>query len=111
MARGGWRWSALREQVFRRDSYRCAECGVQHVEFKGQLQADHIIPLAEGGAAFDINNLRTLCTSCHIGITSAYKLRKQQRNKDIAPDTMSIIEILEGSGEGSAHENRDWVVE
>ena len=27
--------------------------------------ADHIIPIKQGGAALDINNLQSLCGSCH----------------------------------------------
>jgi 5-methylcytosine-specific restriction endonuclease McrA len=29
------------------------------------LSADHVVPVAEGGAAFAIENLRTLCLRCH----------------------------------------------
>lgn len=37
----------------------CAVCGGE-----GE-QVDHIQPIVEGGAAYDQNNLQTLCASCH----------------------------------------------
>lgn len=34
--------------------------------WKASTVADHIIPLAAGGAAFDMENLQGLCAACHI---------------------------------------------
>jgi len=42
-----------------RDGYRCCECGAG-----GQVEAHHLIPLAEGGAD-TAENMITLCLSCH----------------------------------------------
>jgi 5-methylcytosine-specific restriction endonuclease McrA len=39
--------------------------------------ADHILPVAEGGGECDLDNLRTLCLLCHRQQT----LRLQQRLK------------------------------
>lgn len=53
------RW---REAVFKRDDYRCLDCG----EKGGSLHADHIYPFAYfPRLRFDINNGRTLCVECH----------------------------------------------
>jgi len=30
------------------------------------LEVDHIIPLHQGGAAVDLDNLQTLCRDCHL---------------------------------------------
>ena len=40
-------------------------------------QADHIIPVVEGGGTCDISNLRTLCTPCHEKETSKLMFRKK----------------------------------
>lgn len=51
-----------REAVFRRDDYRCLDCG----ERGGELHPDHIQPFAEyPRLRFDIYNGRTLCAYCH----------------------------------------------
>ena len=56
------RWRLLRLRVFERDGWRCVLCGKA-----GRLECDHIVPLQDGGAAFEMDNLRTLCRGCHIG--------------------------------------------
>ena len=51
-----------REAVFRRDDYRCLDCG----ERGGILHPDHIYSFAEyPRLRLDINNGRTLCIYCH----------------------------------------------
>lgn len=42
----------------------CAECLKRGVVTEGQL-VDHIIPIADGGAEMDIDNLQVLCAACH----------------------------------------------
>lgn len=56
------RWRLLRLRVFERDGWRCVKCGAA-----GRLECDHVKPLHEGGDAWDMDNLRTLCRACHIG--------------------------------------------
>jgi 5-methylcytosine-specific restriction endonuclease McrA len=81
----------LREKTLARDKGICAECGVDslaaYIALKrsrgvGRLRllahwglksinrktlwdADHIVPVAEGGGACDLSNIRTLCLICH----------------------------------------------
>ncbi len=82
----------LRAQVFARDRGVCAECrgdtvaiyaalkrargaaraaglrfyGMETVTSRRSLwDADHILPVAEGGGQCDLENLRTLCVACH----------------------------------------------
>jgi len=38
-------------------------------------QADHHVPVAEGGGACDLDNFRTLCDGCHRGATSDLRFR------------------------------------
>ena len=42
-------------------------------------QADHIIPVVEGGGQCDLDNLRTLCTACHKAETAALRVRMARR--------------------------------
>lgn len=92
----------LRERVFQRDRGICAECGIdclaewRHVKrLRGRARtkaiaawgmrgrktlwdADHIIPVVEGGGECDLSNMRTLCLKCHRARTAELgeRLRK-----------------------------------
>ena len=57
-AGGGTDTAAMRQQVWERDGGRCVRCGAT-----AELQYDHIIPLARGGAD-SAENLQLLCASC-----------------------------------------------
>ena len=92
----------LRDRVFARDWGVCALCGLDTVAFYRRFQmlparkraalrgsldmpalrdsfwdADHIVPVMEGGGECDLGNLRTLCLWCHQAETA--KLRKRRR--------------------------------
>ena len=54
------RWQLLRLRVFERDSWRCVRCGKV-----GRLEADHIVPLAKGGAPYALDNIQSLCSEDH----------------------------------------------
>lgn len=95
----------LREQVFLRDKGLCADCGVDAVAEARRLRfsrgarraellahwglkartrkslwdADHIVPVAEGGGECDLNNIRTLCLRCHRGATMRLRERLKSR--------------------------------
>jgi 5-methylcytosine-specific restriction endonuclease McrA len=94
----------LREQVFARDRGVCAMCGLdteamrkdkRKLDYKARLQfekdwgrrrylwdADHIVPVAEGGGECDLGNMRTLCLKCHLEVTAALRARlRLQRTK------------------------------
>jgi len=51
----------------------CKLCG------KGATEVDHIRPLAHGGAKYELDNLQSLCKSCHSRKTSAEKTGRQPR--------------------------------
>ncbi len=54
---------SLREEVLKRDGYKCVVCG--KTEQDGvRLEIDHIIPVSKGGQS-TISNLQTLCSSCN----------------------------------------------
>lgn len=69
---------SVRRRVFRRDNFRCDECGLkgrEHHWASGArtyptdvtgvwLSIDHRVPKSLGGS-HDESNLRTLCTTCN----------------------------------------------
>lgn len=92
----------LRDQVFARDRGLCAVCGIDTVAAYNALKrargtaraaglhlygmksissrrslwdADHIIPVAEGGGQCDLDNIRTLCLLCHREATMQLRAR------------------------------------
>jgi hypothetical protein len=54
-----------RKLVWARDRGKCALCGAVCGRKGHEWQADHIVPVAEGGGSCDLSGLRTLCTACH----------------------------------------------
>ena len=92
----------LREQVFLRDKGVCAACGVntetlrkekRRLDFAARRlferewgrrrhlwDADHIVPVAEGGGECDLANMRTLCLKCHREATAALRKRLGAKN-------------------------------
>ncbi|HEY3703518.1 MAG TPA: HNH endonuclease [Terracidiphilus sp.] len=40
--------------------------------------ADHILPVAEGGGECDLDNIRTLCLRCHRAATVALRARMRK---------------------------------
>jgi len=91
----------LRDQVWERDRGVCASCGADTAAAYADLKrsrgghrvrllncwglrrlnrrslwdADHIVPVVEGGGECDLSNLRTLCLACHRRETAALRLR------------------------------------
>jgi len=90
----------LRERVFERDKGVCSICRVDcqaaliqmkkargvarlklQVEWgvnasrKSLWDADHIVPVVEGGGECDLSNMRTLCLRCHRKATTALRVR------------------------------------
>lgn len=57
------RWRRL-STAFRMENPLCAECERKGIMRQGQ-HVDHIIPINQGGPAWDWDNLQTLCLSCH----------------------------------------------
>src|ERR1700722_13073046 len=98
----------LRDQVFARDRGICKACGtdakaafadlkrargthrikllerwgLKRVSRKSLWDADHILPVAEGGGECDLDNLRTLCLRCHRKVTA--QLRERIRRAKVA---------------------------
>jgi 5-methylcytosine-specific restriction endonuclease McrA len=95
----------LREKVFERDRGVCAHCaidtraafidlkrargthrlrmlarwGLKRLNRQTLWDADHIVPVVEGGGECDLANIRTLCLLCHRQETA--KLRERLRGR------------------------------
>lgn len=54
--------SFIRKSLFMMDKGFCRCCG----QYDENWQADHIIPVSEGGGACDLSNFQTICTDCHL---------------------------------------------
>ena len=60
----GQRWRRLRAAILAREPL-CRTCG------RPADEVDHIVPLAQGGAAYDEANLQPICIECHGSKTAA----------------------------------------
>ena len=102
----------LREQVYERDRGMCASCGADTMAAARQLRyshgakrtsllahwglkartrkslwdADHILPVAEGGGECDLGNIRTLCLRCHRAATMELRRRLRGANRGLEMD-------------------------
>jgi 5-methylcytosine-specific restriction protein A len=104
----------LRQQVRKRDKGICAQCqvntlsaflrmkkargrtreemlahwGLKTFTRRSLWDADHILPVAEGGGECDLTNLRTLCLRCHREATTHLRARLlQQRRQKLLEKT------------------------
>ena len=59
----GYRWRKVRLVHLRMEPL-CRFCDAEGMTV-GATEVDHIVPIREGGAHFDHDNLRSLCKSCH----------------------------------------------
>ena len=112
---GEWRLRTdpgfLREKVLERDSGICAACkldclaawrhlkrlrgvaslkawrewGLKPGSRRSLWDADHIVPVVEGGGECDLANIRTLCLKCHRAATS--ELRSRRALADVNPNS------------------------
>ena len=98
----------LRDKVLKRDRGICAACGTDTVaewnrirrlrgarrleamaawgvnrRYRSSLwDADHIVPVAEGGGECDLDNIRTLCLKCHRKATAELRARACRLRRD-----------------------------
>ena len=101
----------LREQVLARDKGICAMCridtiaawinikrarwarrrpmligwGLKSLNRRSLWDADHIVPVVNGGGECDLDNMRTLCLKCHRKVTA--ELRRNRSAARIAIST------------------------
>jgi 5-methylcytosine-specific restriction endonuclease McrA len=53
--------TVIREELLKRDSGFCRSCGI----YDEKWEADHMLPVFKGGGACYLDNLQTLCFTCH----------------------------------------------
>jgi hypothetical protein len=114
----------LRDQVFARDRGRCAVCSIDTVAAYAALKrargaaraaglglygmktmssrrslwdADHILPVAEGGGQCDLDNIRTLCLLCHREATAQLRVRLKRSSGQSRND--SVVDQASHSGD------------
>jgi len=75
-----------------RDRYRCQICGTRRRA--RELDVDHIVEIARGGAALEYSNLQTVCRQCHRAKTRAF-LAETRRPTPAALPGPSAIPILD----------------
>lgn len=73
-------WGIAREDALKRDGHVCVVCGKTTA-----LVVHHIIPLKLGGT-HDIDNLMTLCHSCHGKL--------EGKMDELAQESMQLVEII-----------------
>ena len=66
-----WRWAKVSKYV------RTNEPICRHCQNTAATMVDHIVPLKQGGARLELNNLQPLCRSCH-AIKTARETRQQR---------------------------------
>ena len=80
---GHYFWDAARSYVLLRDRYTCRLCGVRRRA--RELDVDHIVEIARGGAALEYSNLQTVCRACHRAKTRAF-LRQRSAAGTVGDD-------------------------
>ncbi len=111
--------SYLRAQVLHRDRGICAYCtvdtraafiqlkhsrgkqrkfllnywGLRRLSRRSLWDADHILPVAEGGGECDLSNLRTLCLACHKMFTGELRTRLSRKCRQTIPASDLGVEL------------------
>lgn len=68
-------WKRLRRTHPNRRPAALAAWGLKKLNRRSLWDADHIVPVAEGGGECDLSNLRTLCLKCHRTATAELRRR------------------------------------
>lgn len=80
-------WLAVRKIVGCHKSYDVVVRRVfydpPHPDHKNRWQADHIVPVVEGGGQCGLDGLRTLCTDCHVQETRKLARRLAERRREL----------------------------
>ena len=76
------RWQRLRKTILQRDRYQCQSCG------RYGFEVHHKVPIREGGAVWDLENLEIRCRDCHEKAHGRYREKAQwERDWDQAVET------------------------
>lgn len=100
----GTNWNAQRRAARARDKYRCQFCGLpegdkaHHVHHKIPFRA-----FASSEAANQLENLVTLCPSCHLRAESAVRVRTGLGGLAYALENMAPLFLMCDSGDLGVH--------
>lgn len=86
------RWRRVERAAKNRDGGRCTwgtepgDRGARHYPggrcpVSDRLQGHHRVPIEDGGAPYDLGNVRTLCTQHHGRAESEYRQRKEEEDE------------------------------
>jgi 5-methylcytosine-specific restriction enzyme A len=66
-------WTWLRKMRGGKRTLALREWGLKTLSRKSLWDADHIVPVADGGGECDLANMRTLCLKCHRKVTLEWR--------------------------------------
>jgi len=81
---GHYFWDSARSYVLLRDRYTCRLCGTRRRA--RDLDVDHIVEIARGGAALEYSNLQTVCRRCHRAKTREFMAGRRAATDSPEPD-------------------------
>ena len=81
-------WQRIRRQILERDGYVCRINGPKCTYIA--TDCDHIVPMSQGGAAYDNRNLRASCAPCNLG--------RVDRTRVVDADAGAVIARLRALG-------------
>ena len=85
-------WSSIRKEVYKRDDYKCQNCGKEGSQGANvELHAHHIVPKKKGGSD-NKNNLKTLCVDCHNAIHHKDKMAPTRKGHPVDGEAMNESE-------------------
>ncbi len=96
---GHYFWDSARSYVMLRDRYTCRICARRRRA--RELDVDHIVEIAAGGAALEYSNLQTVCRTCHREKTRAFQ-RARRAGPRSREEPVPVSPLLEPGGVGSA---------
>ena len=80
---------SLRRLPWRARKRRCRELGIPYRRLRAPWDADHVVPVVEGGGQCSLENFRTLCIPCHQLETARLRRRlKQARAAGVPAETL-----------------------
>jgi hypothetical protein len=97
MFHGHYFWDSARSYVMLRDRYTCRLCGVRHRA--RELDVDHIVEIALGGAALEYSNLQTVCRPCHRQKTREFMRQSRAAGASASPGPVGSIPTARSSSE------------
>jgi len=70
-------WLRLKRARGERRAEMLAKWNLTKMNRRTLWDADHIVPVVEGGGECDLSNIRTLCLRCHREVTQALRERRR----------------------------------